>query len=137
MLRRAQPPSRSPRRRERPRSGPWLLLLAVGLSVRVLFALVSAGPHATPPSDGAELDSLAWNLARGAGYSLTGPNGFLPTAMVPPLVPWLVSLLYRSVGHHYFLALIFQCAIGYLVLLLVASLGSAAFGGTLARVAAW
>jgi 4-amino-4-deoxy-L-arabinose transferase-like glycosyltransferase len=137
MIRRAQPPSRSPRLRERPRPGPWLLLLAVAFGLRALFALAAAGPGASPSSDGAELDSVAWNLAHGAGYSLAGPHGFLPTAAVPPLVPWLVSLLYRWFGHRYLLALLFQCAIGSLVPLLVASLGAATFGVTVGRVAAW
>ena len=112
------------------------MLYAAAFAVRLAYAWVAAGPHATPFSDAAEYDQVAWNLARGAGFAF-GLNGVHPTAFVPPLLPWIVSLLYRAAGHHYFAALVLQCAIGALVPLLVQSLGASMFGGPAGRLGGW
>ena len=114
-----------------------LLLFAVAFALRAAYAMVAAGPHATPASDSAEYDAVAWNLARGAGFSFGEGSGAWPTAFVPPVLPWLVSLLYRAVGHDYFGALLLQCAIGALVPLLLVALGDALYGGGIGRVAGW
>jgi 4-amino-4-deoxy-L-arabinose transferase-like glycosyltransferase len=116
---------------------PWLLMFGVAFAVRALYAWLAAGPGALPASDAAEYDMVAWNLARGAGFSFGGPAGLFPTAFVPPVVPWLTSLLYRVAGHHYFGAVLLQCAIGALVPLLLATLGGAMFGGGVGRLAGW
>ena len=108
----------------------------MALAIRVLYAWLATGPGATPTSDGAEYDVVAWNLARGAGFSFDGARAPYPTAFVPPVVPWLVSLLYRAVGHHYFAAILLQCAIGALVPVLLAGFGGSIFGGTVGFVAA-
>ena len=96
------------------------MLYAAAFAVRLAYAWVAAGPHATPFSDAAEYDQVAWNLARGAGFAF-GLNGVHPTAFVPPLLPWIVSLLYRAAGHHYFAALV----------ILYFMLGSVVFWGAL------
>jgi 4-amino-4-deoxy-L-arabinose transferase-like glycosyltransferase len=135
MVKRVDGPRRS-RGAERERHpGPWLLLFAVAFALRALYAWLAAGPGALPSSDAAEYDTVAWNLARGLGFSLDVHG--TPTAFVPPVVPWITSLLYRAAGHHYFEALLVQCAIGALVPLLVASLGGALFGGPAGRLAGW
>jgi len=113
------------------------VLFVVALALRVLYALLAAGPAATPSSDALEYDSVAWNLARGAGFAFDGPTGPYPTAFVPPVVPWLTSLAYRAFGHRYFAALLLQCVIGACVPLLIASLGGAMFGGVAGRLAGW
>ena len=123
--------------RERPRLLPGLLLFGVAFALRAGYALVAAGLNATPSSDAAEYDAVAWNLARGAGFSFGAETGTWPTAFVPPVVPWMVSLLYRAVGHHYFAALLLQCAIGALVPLLLAAFGGALYGGGVGRLAGW
>ncbi|HKQ57481.1 MAG TPA: glycosyltransferase family 39 protein [Candidatus Eisenbacteria bacterium] len=136
-MQRADPARRSIRL-ERPRdAGAWLALFAVGLVLRVAYTWFATGPGATPSSDPATYDTVAWNLARGAGFSLDAAAGPYPTAFVPPVVPWLTSLLYRVVGHDYFAAVLLQCVIGALVPLLVASLAGSLFGGTVGRVAGW
>jgi hypothetical protein len=111
-------------------------MFLVALAIRVLYALVATGPGA-PSSDAAEYDNVAWNLARGAGFSMNGAGGPYPTAFVPPLMPWLTSLLYRAIGHQYLGAVLLQCAIGALVPLLIASFGALVFGGGIGRIAGW
>ncbi len=137
MIQRADLASRHPRPEARPDLRPGLLLFAVAFGLRALYAAIAVGAGATPSSDTAEYDAVAWNLARGAGFSLDGGGGPYPTAFVPPMVPWITSLLYRAVGHHYFAAVLLQCAIGALVPLLLAGLGSTLFGGGVGRLAAW
>jgi len=133
----APPAPGAPARRERPDVGPWLLLFLAALAVRVAYVWLAHGTGARPWSDSAEYDTVAWNLARGAGFALDGAAGPYPTAFVPPVMPWLTSLLYRVVGHQYFAALLLQCAIGALVPLLLAALGGVTFGLTVGRVAGW
>ncbi|MEO5618108.1 MAG: glycosyltransferase family 39 protein [Candidatus Eisenbacteria bacterium] len=117
--------------------GPWLAVFLVALALRVGYVWMAAGPGAVPSSDPLEYDTVAWNLARGAGFALGTGSDSYPTAFVPPVVPWITSLLYRVVGHQFFAALLLQCVIGALVPLLLASLASATFGGSVARIAAW
>jgi 4-amino-4-deoxy-L-arabinose transferase-like glycosyltransferase len=56
---------------------------------------------------------------------------------VPPVVPWLTSLVYGAFGHHFFASILLQCAIGALVPLLLAGFGASIFGGTMGRIAGW
>lgn len=115
----------------------WPAMFALALALRVAYAWLAHGPDATPTSDPATYDTVAWNLARGAGFSLDSAAGPYPTAFVPPLVPWLTSLLYRVVGHQYFAAILLQCVAGAFVPLLLAGLGGALFGGTVGRWSGW
>ena len=112
-------------------------MLLVGFLLRLAYAWISQGPDATPYSDARQIDNVAWNLASGAGFSYGTGAGAYPTAIVPPVVPWLVSLLYRVVGHEYFGALVLQCAIGALAGPLAASLGGALFGPAAGALAGW
>ncbi len=137
MLPARQPPARPPRARPGPPLAPWLLVYLVALGLRVAYAWVAAGPHATPSSDALEYDTVAWNLARGAGFALGQGEDHFPTAFVPPVVPWATSLLYRAIGHQFFAALLLQCAIGALVPLLAGAFAAATFGGGVAVFAAW
>lgn len=68
---------------------------------------------------------------------LDGGTGPYPTAFVPPVLPYAVSLLYRAVGHQFFAALLLQCAFGALVPLLVRALGDSLFGSHVGRTAGW
>jgi 4-amino-4-deoxy-L-arabinose transferase-like glycosyltransferase len=128
----------APSRTEARRAGlTWIAMFAVALVLRVTYAWLAHGPDATPSSDPATYDTVAWNLARGAGFSLDSAAGPYPTAFVPPVVPWLTSLLYRLVGHRYFAAVLLQCLAGALVPLLVAALGGALFGSRVGRASGW
>jgi len=118
-------------------AGPWLAMFAAGVALRVAYAWAAIGPHARAFSDPAEYDTVAWNLARGAGFSLEGAAGPYPTAFVPPVLPWLASLLYRVVGHDYFAAVLMCCVIGALVPLLLAAFTTRMFGSSAGRLAGW
>lgn len=121
-----------------PSLSPALLaMLALALALRVAYAWLAIGPGATPSSDPATYDTVAWNLARGAGFSLDAATGSYPTAFVPPVVPWITSLLYRVVGHRFFAAVLLQCLAGSLVPLLLAGLGGSLFGGPVGRTSGW
>lgn len=112
-------------------------LYAVALALRVAYAFVTTGPDGLPFSDPAEYDTVAWNLARGLGFSLDAKAGAYPSAMSPPLLPWIVGLLYAIVGHSYFAAILLQCVIGAAVPVLVARFGGALFGRGIGLAAGW
>jgi 4-amino-4-deoxy-L-arabinose transferase-like glycosyltransferase len=137
MVERAAPFTGSRPSRPRWRPGSGFLLFAVALVMRVAYAFVTTGPGGTPYSDPAEYDTVAWNLARGFGFSLEAGSGAYPSAMSPPLLPWIVGLLYRVVGHSYFAAVLLQCVIGALVPVLLASFGEVMLGRAIGRTAGW
>lgn len=136
MLKRAESPALGRRPGSRP-DLEWLLVFVVALALRVAYAWIATGPHGQPYSDPVDYDTLAWNLARGAGFSLGGAAGAYPTAFRPPALPWITSLLYTVVGHRYFAAVLLQCVIGAYVPLLVRAFGTAMFGGAVGRLGAW
>jgi 4-amino-4-deoxy-L-arabinose transferase-like glycosyltransferase len=111
-------------------------MFGVALLLRVVYVAVVHQIDARPSSDSIAYDDLGWNLARGMGFQFTGANGLYPTAKAP-LLPWLVSLVYRAVGHSYFAALMLQCVIGALVPVLVRALGRGMFGYPVGRTAGW
>ncbi|HEY6866887.1 MAG TPA: glycosyltransferase family 39 protein [Candidatus Eisenbacteria bacterium] len=118
-------------------SASWLPMFLVALALRVAYAWLATGPGAQPFSDPAEYDTVAWNLTRGHGFALDGASGPYPTAFVPPLLPWVTSLLYGAVGHRYFAAILLQCVFGALIPLALTGFGSAMYGGTTGRLAGW
>jgi len=110
----------------------------IGVAVVLRLAVVwQAGPGITPGSEAAITDDVAWNLARGAGFTLDAAPRAQATAAVPPLVPWLTSLLYRAVRHRVFASVLLQCAIGALVPLFLAALCRSLFGGAVGAWAGW
>ena len=137
MLRRASSGSAPRRHLQSWKPGePWALF-AVALALRAGYTLLSTGLHPQPYSDAADYDQIAWNLARGLGFSTGDGPGAFATAFRPPVVPWLTSLLYRLIGHQVLGALLLQCVIGALVTVLVVALGSVLFGGGVGRIAGW
>jgi 4-amino-4-deoxy-L-arabinose transferase-like glycosyltransferase len=112
-------------------------MLAAALALRLALAWAVNGRHPLPTPDAAGLDAVAWNLARGAGFSLDGAAGPFPAASVPPVLPWATSFLYRLVGHDYLAAVLFGCLLGALVPLLLAALAARTFGGPAGRLAGW
>lgn len=111
-------------------------MLAAALALRVAYVLAVHGPGAQPSSDSIAYDELGWNLARGLGFQLMGESALYPTAKAP-LLPWLVSLVYRAAGHSYMAALLLQALLGALVPLLVRALGRSMFSPSIGRVAGW
>ena len=117
-------------------SGEVLALFFVALVLRAGYVLAVHHLDAQASSDSISYDQIAWNLARGMGFQLQGEVALYPTAKAP-LLPWLVSLLYRATGHVYFAALLLQCVIGALVPVLTRSLGRHMFGPGVGRAAGW
>lgn len=124
-------------RRLRERWAPFLLLFSVALALRLVYAWLATGPGAIPSSDPAEYDQVAWNLIQGRGFSLGVGIDAHATAFVPPVVPWLTSLVYAVFGHDYFAGVLLQCVIGATVPLLVSRLGSLLYGGGIGLFAGW
>jgi 4-amino-4-deoxy-L-arabinose transferase-like glycosyltransferase len=112
-------------------------MFLVALALRVGYAWLATGPAAQPYSDAADYDAIAWNLAGGHGFSLSGAGGPYPTAYRPPVVPWITSLLYRAIGHRFFAAVLLQCVFGAMVPLVIARIGGAMVGGGVGRLAGW
>lgn len=90
-----------------------MALVAAGTLCRVLYAwthpvrlLIVERLH----------DDLAWNLARGLGYSLDGKTPWFYPA---PLYPFLLSLFYRAAGHLPSAAALLQAGLDGLALVLV------------------
>jgi 4-amino-4-deoxy-L-arabinose transferase-like glycosyltransferase len=117
-------------------SGEAVALFLLALGIRVAYVAVVHRWDAQPASDSIAYDQIAWNLARGMGFQLEGATALYPTAKAP-LLPWLVSLLYRVTGHRYFDALILQCFIGAFVPPLLRGLGGSIFGPPVGRIAGW
>lgn len=139
IQRAAEPPSgRHPGRRTSipVPSGDVLAMFAVALLLRVAYVFAVHRFDAQPSSDSISYDQIAWNLARGMGFQLQGEVALYPTAK-SPLLPWLVSLLYRVTGHFYFGALLLQCVIGAFVPVLTRVLGRSMFGPGVGRAAGW
>jgi len=112
-------------------------MVGVALLLRVAYALTVYGPGSQPSSDSLTYDTIAWNLARGMGFQLTGAGGPYPTAFVPPVLPFALSLLYRVVGHSFFAAVLLMCVFGALVPPLLRELGRAMFGPAVGRISGW
>lgn len=111
-------------------------MLAVALVLRVAYVFAVHRTGAQPSSDSISYDVIAWNLAQDRGFQLVSDGTLYPTAKAP-LLPWLVSLVYRMTGHVYFASLLFQCVIGACVPVLVRSLGRTMFGTPVGRIAGW
>lgn len=120
-------PRRKPRRQSRP--GPWLLLFSAALAVRVAFVFLGPAASAAPPPT----DRIAASLAADRGFALDAR----PTALVPPVTPWLASLGMRALNGAPYATRLLASVIGALVPLLVAGLGAMMFGAGIGRLAGW
>jgi 4-amino-4-deoxy-L-arabinose transferase-like glycosyltransferase len=88
-------------------------LFAVAFLIRMSAVLALRDPHRGPSAslgaDPVEFDSLAWNLARGAGYaSATGQ----PTSFRAPGFPFFLSAIYAVAGRSYPLTYAALAALG-------------------------
>jgi 4-amino-4-deoxy-L-arabinose transferase-like glycosyltransferase len=98
--------------RQRPRM--FLAMLFIGaLLIRIAAVVVLRNLHVGPSpqfgADPVEFDSMAWNLARGAGYvSSTG----LPTSFRAPGFPFFLSAIYAVAGRSYPIVYVALCGLG-------------------------
>src|SRR2546428_10494129 len=96
MLRGEPSTPRNSRPSSRPKLGPWLLVFAAALALRLWVAAAASDPtHRLAAPESGEIDTVAWNLAHGSGFSLAGTVGPTATAALAPATPWLVSVTYR------------------------------------------
>jgi 4-amino-4-deoxy-L-arabinose transferase-like glycosyltransferase len=58
----------------------------------------SAGPHPSFGADGRDFDQLAWNLAQGNGFAFEPGQ---PTSARAVGFPFVLSIVYRIIGHRY------------------------------------
>lgn len=72
-------------------------ILFLALAARA-FALL-ANPPAFPPRWGGEMPAVAWSLAQGHGFGSVFGAASGPTALVPPVYPFLLSGIFRLVGY--------------------------------------
>src|SRR5262245_21938975 len=119
--------SRTPRRERGPRPAPGLLLFLAAFALRAAVAWLTAVDAAAVAP---ELEAIASNLAHGRGFSRSAAGGPVPTALVPPVLPWLMSLTTFSDGHgpvlaHGFAVILFQCALGAFAAALIGWFGAA------------
>ena len=139
MIQRASEDARRPARRVRftPPAGEAMAMFAVALLLRAGYALMIHGLEPVPSSDSVTYDTVAWNLARAMGYQMEAGGVFYPTAFVPPGLPFVLSLLYRMVGHSFLSAVLLMTVFGAMVPPLVRQLGRAIFGPVVGRTAGW
>ncbi len=85
------------------KQGFWAVV-AVALLLRLGFLLLFSG-NPVPDSwktpgvaQGAEIGSIARNLAEGRGFSSPFGNGDQPTSWFGPIVPWVWSWVFRGFG---------------------------------------
>ena len=142
MPRTLESPGPGPRpfraRFEPPRiSAETVALFAVALALRMAYTWYAQGPDAFAQSDSASYDEIAWNLAQGLGFRAGGAGNAWVTAFRPPALPFVVSLLYRVVGHRFLSALWLQCVIGALIPLALVEFVRGTVGSSAARIAGW
>jgi 4-amino-4-deoxy-L-arabinose transferase-like glycosyltransferase len=135
----SNPPFPRPRRDAPARHVPWeaLAMVMVAFALRALYLWGTQGRHATPGPHEADIDAIAWNLARSLGFRLGDGAALHPTALYPPVVPFITGLLYRVTGQDYFAALLLQCAAGALLPVALAGFARATWGSGVGRVAGW
>ena len=127
-----------PKRKPTPGDGGVLLLMFMAaLALRAAYAWLATGPHGLPYGDAVDYDTLAWRLATQHGFTLGPDASPYPTAFRPPLLPWLVSLLYRVVGHRFFAAVLLQCVIGACVPVLLVEFGRQWTNRAVGLLAGW
>jgi 4-amino-4-deoxy-L-arabinose transferase-like glycosyltransferase len=87
----------------------FIVAFLIRLAAVVTLRDMHAGPSPQFGADPVEFDSLAWNVAQGAGYVSDTGN---PTSFRAPGFPFFLSALYAIAGRHYPLVYVALCALG-------------------------
>jgi 4-amino-4-deoxy-L-arabinose transferase-like glycosyltransferase len=109
----------------------WLLLVATALVARLVW-IVALEPR-EPRFDERQYLLHARNLATGNGFT---DEAGRPDAFWPPGYPAVLSVCYRIFGDSSFVAIGLQVVLGIVTVVLVAVMGTAAFGMRIGRGAA-
>lgn len=109
--------------------------LALALIARVALAL--AVRHHPLPADAADYDRHARSIAAGHGFPPTAvAAGGGPSALRPPLYPYLLGLIYRVTGNSVMAGLIGQAVLGTAIVALIALVCRGIWGDGAAALAA-
>ncbi len=105
----------------------WMVL--IGLAVRILYIVIARSYRIIVFDPGApnEMERLAYSLATGHGFSSPYIVDTGPSALTPPIYPWLISLAFRAFG-------VYSYGAG-VVMLVFNSICSALTSWTLYRIA--
>ena len=104
----------------------WMVL--IGLAVRVVYIVIAHSYRLSVyPWSFFEMANLARSLATGHGFSAPYKVDFGPSALTPPIYPWVVSLAFRAFG-------VFSNAAGF-AMLVFNSVFSALTSWTIYRIA--
>jgi len=99
-----------------------ILIFILALILRLTYVLFF--PQLEIESDALEYDTIGWNLASGAGFSL---DPRVPTPVRPPMYPFFLSLIYLIFGHSYLTVRLAQAIVGALTCLVVYWIGKEIF----------
>ena len=80
----------------------WCLILALAIATR--WFAVAEMYRSFPPGWGGEMPAVAESIAAGHGFASPYMVATGPTALVPPVYPFLLSILFRLFGLHTALA---------------------------------
>lgn len=128
--------------REHTASRPGQVQLAWLLGSAILTRGITVGlkPPGFPPGWGGEMAAVAYSLSQGEGFGSPYLGHTGPTALVPPVYPWILSGMFRLAGYSPTAGMI---ALGLNVLLSAAAvlplfwLGRRLFGTRVGLGAAW
>lgn len=109
-----------------------LLMFALAFALRA--ACVVGFPLRTVVDDAYQYDTIGWNLASGAGFSMQ-PG--VPTPERAPGFPFFLSLVYSVFGHSLLLATLAQALLGALTCLLIYYIAGRLFDERTALAAGW
>jgi len=109
-----------------------VFLLALGLRLLYLQRILSDPGFLETGADGPVYDELAWSLAQGRDIRASFTDRF-PLLLLGYV--WWVSVVYRIVGHSYFLLCATQALIGSVACVLLYGVARRLFGILVARLA--
>ncbi|MCG2725344.1 MAG: glycosyltransferase family 39 protein [Elusimicrobia bacterium] len=109
-----------------------IVICAVALVLRALYAL--SFPLHEIVADALSYDTIAWNIARGFGFSI---QSGLPTPIRAPMYPFFLSVIYYIFGHSLLMATLTQALLGSLTCFFVYDMAKKLFGERVGLMSAW
>ena len=110
------------------------ILMVFALALVLRAAYVIGFPLRTVVADAYQYDTIGWNIASGAGFSMQ-PG--VPTPERAPGFPFFLSILYSLFGHSLLIATLAQAVLGALTCLLLYDTVRRLFDERTAITAAW
>lgn len=101
-----------------------LIIILVATVIGSFFAFCFPHPVA---KDALQYDTLAWNFAKGHGYTLSLSPPYLPTMVREPVYPIFLAGIYTLFGHNYVMVKIIQIILFALTALMAYLIASKIF----------